>query len=211
MDIKEGKDILDCELPDVDVVIHLAGISGVINSIEKPTETVKNNVLGTVRLIEKYKDTRFIFASSGGAIQDEILSPYGLSKKHCEDYIKMLCSNYAILRFANVYGKEGSRSVVDKFLKEDITIYGEGDATRTYLYIDDLIKGIIMAIEWEKGEYYFGGGGDYTVKEIAEAVGKPIKYAPFREGELLHSSLKNTTQNWLPIKNLMEYICSYQY
>ena len=206
IDLKTGQDIVNCYLPDVDVVIHLAAQPGVITSFENPFETVRTNILGTVRLAEKYKDTKFIFASTGGAIQDEILSPYGLSKYSAEEFIKLLFNDYVILRFANVYGKEGSRSVIDKFINDDITIYGDGLQTRTFFHIDDLLRGIIQAIKWPKGSYYFGSKQNHTILELAEVTGKPFKFAPHREGELLHSSLENTTPNWEPQINIIDYI-----
>lgn len=206
LDLKDGNDILTCDLPDVDAVIHLAAQAGVVKSIEDPFNTVRTNTLGVVRLLEKYKNTKFIFASTGGAIQDEILSPYGLSKYCAEEFIKMLFNDYVILRFANVYGREGSRSVIDKFLNGDITIYGDGSQTRTFVHIDDLIRGIIMALEWEKGSYYFGSDENYTVLELAVATGKNITFTDFRAGELMHSSLKNTTPNWKTEINTIDYI-----
>jgi len=206
MDLKEGNDILDSDLPDVDLVIHLAAQPGVLLSLEEPTETVRTNTLGTVRLSEKYKNTKFIFASTGGAIQDTIVSPYGLSKYCAEMFVKLLFNDYVILRFANVYGKEGSRSVIDKFIKEDIVIFGDGKQTRTYVHIDDLIRGIMQSIEWPKGEYYFGSEQNYTVLDLAEATGKPYTFIPFKKGELMYSSLKNTTPNWKPKINIIEYI-----
>ena len=208
LDKTEGNDILDCDLPDADIVIHLAAQPGVIKSMKDPVATVHNNITGTVRLAQKYKNAKFIFASTGGAIQDTILSPYGLSKECAERFVKMLFSDYVILRFANVYGK-GSRSVADKFLNGDITIYGDGSATRNYVYIDDLVRGIIQSINWPKGTYCFGSDQNYTVLEIAEAVGKPIKFEDWRQGELKNSSLKNTTPDWKPTKDLMEYIKCY--
>lgn len=207
IDIKDGNDIMYCELPDVDVVIHLAAQPGVVKSIDDPLETVRTNVLGTVRLAEKYKNTKFIFASTGGAIQDEIPSPYGLSKYCAEEFVKMLFKDYVILRFANVYGGEGSRSVVDKFLKEsEITIYGDGSQTRTFVHIDDLITGIIASMNWPKGSYYFGSEQNYTILDLAAAVAKPIRFKDWREGELKHSSLKNTTPDWKPTIDVIEYI-----
>jgi UDP-glucose 4-epimerase len=205
LDKVEGNDILDCDLPDADVVIHLAAQPGVIKSMEDPVTTVHNNITGTVRLAEKYKDTKFIFASSGGTIQETIESPYGLSKYCGEEFVKMICNNYVILRFANIYGK-GSRSVADKFLNEDITIYGDGSATRTYLHIDDLIRGIIQSMDWNKGSYYLGSNQNYTVLEIAKAIGKPIKFRGWRKGELKYSRLENTTPNWEATTNLMDYV-----
>lgn len=207
LDIVEGNDILTCDLPDADVVIHLAARPGVVASMKEPLESAKTNILGTIRLAERYKDKKFIFASSGGTIQETIESPYGLSKFCAEEYIKLLCDDYVILRFANVYGK-GSRSVVDKFLKEDITIYGDGSATRTYVYIDDMVRGIIDAMSWPKGSYYFGSNQNYTVSQIAQAVGKPVRHESWRPGELRKSSLKNTTPNWYPTVDVLDYIKS---
>lgn len=205
LDIKEGNDILTCDLPEADVVIHLAAQPGVVASFERPFETVRTNTLGTVRLLEHYKKAKFIFASTGGAIQDEIPSPYGLSKFAAEGFIKQLHDNYVILRFANVYG-EGSRSVADKFINGDITIYGDGSATRTYVCIDDLIRGIIASMDWPKGEYYFGSNQNYTVLQLAEATGKPIKFEDWRPGELKQSSLKNTAIDWEPTVDVIQYI-----
>lgn len=205
LDLKDGYDITDCELPEADIVIHLAAQAGVVKSVENPHWTVKNNVLGTIRLMQHYKNAKFIFASTGGAIQDEILSPYGLSKYHCEEYLKMLHDNTVILRFANVYG-EGSRSVVDKFIKEDINIWGDGSQTRTFVHVDDLVRGIKKAINWPSGSYYFGGDQNYTIKELAEATGKKITYTDWKEGELKHSSLENTTPDWDHKHDVIEYI-----
>ena len=67
-DIKHGHDILKTEFPkDIDLVIHLAGLSGVRDSLERPTEYWKTNVIGSQRLFEHYKDTRIIYASSSTA------------------------------------------------------------------------------------------------------------------------------------------------
>lgn len=206
LDIKEGNDILGCELPPADIVIHLAASPGVIKSMEDPYTNARTNILGTVRLARHYKDSRFIFASSGGTIQETIESPYGLSKKTCEEYIKLLCDDYAILRFPNVYGK-GSRSVVDKFLnEEELTIYGDGSQNRTYGHISDVVRGIMKSMGWPKGSYKLGSHQNYTVGAIAEAIGKPIIHMPDRQGELAHSSLANETPDWHTTVELTEYI-----
>lgn len=207
LDKKEGNNILNCDLPDADIVIHLAAEPGVIKSVEDPYTNAETNILGTIRLLKRYPNAKFIFASSGGTIQETIESPYGLSKYTCEEYIKLLHDNYVILRFPNVYGK-GSRSVIDKFLNDDIVIFGDGSADRTYGYIDDIVDGIIKSLDWEKGTYKLGSDQDYTVLEIANAIGKPIKFEPKRLGELDHSKLLNVTPNWKPTVDVMEYICS---
>jgi UDP-glucose 4-epimerase len=208
LDLKSGKDILTAELPQVDLVIHLAAQPGVLASIENPLKTLETNTLGTIRLIEHYKDTKFIFASTGGAIQETIESPYGLSKFHAEEWIKMLHKNYVILRFANVYGGElgGSRSVADKFIKGDVTIFGDGSQTRTFVHVDDLINGILKSFYWDTGSYYFGSDDTHTILELARATGKDIQFEAFKKGELKHSSLKNTTPGWIPKYNIISYI-----
>lgn len=208
LDIKEGNDILECELPDADVVIHLAAEPGVVKSVADPYTNARTNILGTIRLAERYKDSKFIFASSGGTIQEKIESPYGLSKFTCEEYIKLLSNDYVILRFPNVYGA-GSRSVVDKFLNEDqLTIYGDGKTNRIYAHISDIVRAIKLSMKWEQGTYRLGTSQRYSVLKIAEKMSKPITFMPPRKGEITHlnSQLPNTTPNWQPRVDLMEYI-----
>lgn len=204
LDIKEGNDILFCDLPPADLVIHLAAEPGVVKSMEEPLHNAYTNILGTIRLIQHYKDAKFIFASSGGTIQETIESAYGLSKYAAEEYIKMFHDNYVILRFPNVYGF-GSRSVVDKFLSDDITIYGDGSATRTYGHVKDIVRGIIQSIEWPTGTYKLGGE-NFTVLEIADMIGKEKTFKPVRKGELAHSHLSNITPDWEPDIKLENYI-----
>jgi len=206
LDIKDGNDIVTCELPKADVVIHLAAKSDVVESMINPVETIRTNTLGTIRLWEKYKDTRFIFASTAGAIQDGISSTYGLSKYYAEELIKMFFSNYIILRLPNIYGAKGSRSVIDKFINEDIIIYGDGSQTRTFIHVDDLVNGIIASINWPKGQYTFGSDKTYTVLELAEATGKPISFADWRPGEVKYSNIKSTVPNWKSTIDVISYI-----
>lgn len=208
LDKKSGSDILECQLPEADIVIHLAAEPGVVESVKDPFTNAYTNILGTIRLLQRYQDAKFIFASSGGTIQEKIESPYGLSKYVCEEYIKLLHNDYIILRFPNVYGR-GSRSVVDKFLSEDnLTIYGDGHSYRIYAHIDDIVKAILLSLEWPKGTYKLGSNQRYSVLGIARAVGKPYSHAPARKGEITHlnSQLPNETPNWKTKVELMEYI-----
>lgn len=205
LDLKSGKDILTEELHDADCIIHLAAQTSVIESTKDPMQDAEVNILGTIRLAERYKDKRLIFASSGGAIQEKIESPYGLSKFCAEEYIKMICKDYVILRFPNIYGK-GSKSVVDKFINEDIYIYGDGSATRDYVYVNDLISAILKSLTWKSGTYYLGSGQNTSVLEIAQATGKEIIHTDKVEGELQHSFVKNTAPDWKPKIKVLDYI-----
>lgn len=208
LDIKSGNDILECDLPDADIIIHLAAQPGVIASVADPYTNARTNILGTIRLLQRYPDAKFIFSSSGGTIQETIESPYGLSKYTCEEYIKLLSNNYVILRFPNVYGK-GSRSVVDKWLAEDkLTIYGDGLTYRIYAHVSDVVNAIMLSIDWPQGTYKLGTNQRYSVLEVAQAMKKPFKHQPPRKGEITHpySFLPNLTPNWKAQIELMDYI-----
>jgi UDP-glucose 4-epimerase len=205
LDLKNGKDILSCELPDADIILHLAAEPDVMESIKDPFKNAQTNILGTIRLLQRYKNSKFIFTSTGGAIQETIESPYGLSKFCCEEYIKLLHDNYVILRLPNVYG-ENSRSVIDKFIYEKVVVYGDGSAIRTYAHVSDIVRGIKQAIEWPVGLYKLGCEQDLTVKQLAEATGKPITYVEGRKGELQYSKVENTTPGWYTLVDVMEYI-----
>lgn len=204
LDKVEGNDITYCFLPDADVVIHLAAQADVMTSIEHPLYDAYVNICGTIRLAERYKDKRFIFASSGGCIQETIESPYGLSKFCAEEYIKLLCSDYVILRFPNIYGK-GSRSVVDYFKDGEVKIFGDGSATRDYVHVSDLVEAIEAAKTWPKGTYSLGSGKNYSVLELAQATGKPITFLPKRKGEVHHSVVTNNSP-WKPKVDVLDYL-----
>lgn len=210
IDLKEGNDILKANLPDADTVIHLAAQTKVIDSIDNPIYDATQNILGTIRLAKKYKNSKFVFASSGGAIQEKIESPYGLSKFCAEEYIKMICDDYVILRFPNIYGP-GSHSVVEKFLNGPIYIYGDGTSTRDYVFVGDLVEVITEAVHWPKGTYSLGSEESIAVQQIAEWVSerfnKPIIHTDRIPGELQHSLVPNNT-SWKPKTKLKDYICT---
>lgn len=204
LDLKDGKDILECDLPDADVVIHLAAQTDVINSVSNPLDDARTNILGTIRLVERYKDAKFIFASSGGAIQEKIESPYGLSKFCAEEYIKLRHKNAVILRFPNIFGP-GSNSVVEKFINGHVYIFGDGTSTRDYVCVYDLVQAIKQSLDWKPGTYSLGSEKNVSVFEIAQATGKPINFLPKVPGELQHSFVPNTT-NWKPKIDVIKYI-----
>ena len=205
LDLKDNQDILLSRLPEVDAVIHLAAQADVMTSVEDPVADAQTNIIGTIRLAKEYQDTRFIFASSGGTIQETIESPYGMSKFCGEKYIELLCRDYVILRFPNVFGERG-HSVIEKFLSGPVTIFGDGTATRQYVHVSDIVRGIIQSLTWPKGLYKLGNGKNISVLELAQTTGKPIAYAPKRKGELDHTPLENTTPNWQPQIDVIKYI-----
>jgi len=200
IDTKDGKDLLTCELPpDIDVVYHLAAHAPVEDSWKDPVRTVQN-LATTVRLVHAYPDAKIVFASTGASIDP--VSPYGFSKWACNEYLKKFHNNAVILYFSNIFGLP--RSVVDIFKdKEEVIIYGDGKQIRDYVHVDDIVIGLDKAFFWDKGEYKMGSGIKTNLIQLAE--GKTVRFKPARK-EARKSVLPNTTPNWSPIINVMEYI-----
>lgn len=203
-----------------DAVIHLAGHTRVTDSIEDPAVNFEINVIGGFRLLEamrRHGVGRFVNASTGGAILGEVAppvhedmpprpsSPYGASKLAVEGYCSSYAQSYgmktASLRFSNIYGphSRGKKSVVAAFLKairDDgrITIYGDGSQTRDYLYVDDLVDGILAAItHGANGVYQLGSGRGASIDRLVDilrrVVDRPfaVDKQAFRAGEVVHT------------------------
>jgi len=205
-DRKSGTDVLVSDLPDADIIFHLAAQTRVTESVKDPIKDATDNILATIRIAQRYRGNRIIYTSSAGAIQETIGSPYGLSKKTGEDYLNLLNENTVVCRLPNVAGKGGA-GVIEIFKNsEKNTIYGDGKQVRDYVHVEDIVRGLIMAVDWSPGLYELGSGKGMTVLEIAEAIGKPYEFADAREGELLVSKCKNTTPNWKPEVDIMDYI-----
>ncbi len=188
---------------------------------------------------------RFVFASSGGAIygdhpvrptpileNPEPLSPYGIGKFGFEKYLESSQRNggpAAIsLRFSNFYGprqqiskSSGEGNVVTLFLhrilvsKEPITIFGQGDASRDYVYVTDAVDAILRAIKSPvTGPVNIGTGTGVSVHELADLLmeihGDPhvLNYEPYRAGEVYHSILDASSGSellgWKPKMELRE-------
>ena len=168
-------DILDEKLAiqaskGMDVIVHLAANTGVGPSVENPRGDCYANVIGTFNYLEAARLNnvpRFIFASSGAPageveppIHEELpphpVSPYGASKLagegYCSAYFRTFGVETVALRFGNVYGPGSGHknSVVAKFIKQALSgeileIYGDGTQTRDFIYIDDLIRAVLLA------------------------------------------------------------------
>jgi UDP-glucose 4-epimerase len=196
-------DILDEQLAlqvsnNVDIIVHLAGNTGVGPSVEDPRADCLANVIGTFNYLEAArinKIPRFIFASSGAPageveppIHEELpphpVSPYGASKLagegYCSAYNKTFDIETVMLRFGNVYGPGSlhKSSVVAKFIrqaldKETLEIYGDGTQTRDFIYIDDLINALTLAATTVNigGEaFQIASNQETTVGEITEKL-----------------------------------------
>ena len=201
-DIRDANLLQECAV-GMDCIVHLAANTGVGPSVEDPRLDMDSNVVGTFNALEAArinKVKRFVFASSGAPageveppIHEELpphpVSPYGASKLagegYCSAYYRTFGIDTVCLRFGNVYGPRSKKksSVVAKFIRqalsgESCVIYGDGTQTRDFLYIDDLVDAVILAIEMPVGGEVFqiATGMERTVGEvanmIAEALGK---------------------------------------
>ncbi len=204
IDKKEGNDILNTPLPDVDCIYHLAAQVDVGSSITDPMGDARDNILATIAIAKKYPQTRIIYTASAASLN--ITSPYGLSKKTAADYIKLFCKNYVIVTLPNLFG-EGGRGVLEIFKNNDTcTIFGDGTQTRDFVHVEDIAQMLCMAREWPVGEYECGSGSSTTILECARMTGKKIVFAPVREGDIYESVMHNTTPNWIPQIKITDYL-----
>jgi UDP-glucose 4-epimerase len=223
-------DVLDADLAlkateGVDVIVHLAAITGVAPSLEDPRKDCVTNVIGTLNYLEgarAYAVKRFVFASSGAPVgectpplHEELsahpVSPYGASKLAGEGYCSAYYRSYDIeavaLRFGCAYGpgSGNKNSVVAKFIKhalakEPLQIYGSGEQTRDFIYIDDLVQSIRSAatVEGIGGEVFqIASNTETTVSELVELLvpilqeagieGVKVIFGKKRQGDVLRN------------------------
>jgi UDP-glucose 4-epimerase len=182
----------------IDIIVHLAASTGVEQSVESPRLDCLFNVIGTLNYLEAARHNgvrRFIFASSSAPIGEceppihenlapHPVSPYGASKLGGEAYCSAYYRSYGLetvaLRFGNVYGPFSGHknSVVAKFIRQAINgdvleIYGDGDQTRDFIYIDDLIQAIKLAasIEGIGGEVFqIATTSETSVRELVDKL-----------------------------------------
>lgn len=204
----------------VDAVIHLAAYGSVVESVSDPSENFDVNVRGTLTVLRACAAAsveKLIFASTGGALIGEAeppvdecslpkpISPYGASKLSAEAYCHAFAHSYGLrtvcLRFANVYGPRSAhkRGAVTAFIKalmsgQPVIIFGDGSASRDFLYVDDLCEGIVLTLKasQEPGAVlHLASGVETTVnqlaKTLADVAGRPdhlVLHKPPRAGEV---------------------------
>jgi len=219
---------------NVDYVFHLAAIPRVPFSVEDPISTSKTNILGTVNVFKAAADNnvkRVVFASSSSVYGDQpkqplkedmkpnAISPYALQKLVGEQFAKLFTDLYKLpvvcLRYFNVFGPrldpESEYSlVIGKFLKQKsdgkpLTIFGDGEQTRGFSYVLDVVEANIKAMESDLkgGEIINISSGDsYSVNYLAKWIGGEVSYLPKRTGDVLHTqadiNLAKEVLGWEP-------------
>ena len=203
-----------------ELVVHLAAQADVGTSVERPLFDAEVNVVGTLNVLEAVRPhgAQLVFSSTGGAIYGECerpareederrpVSPYGTAKLAAEEYLatwnRLHGTRHVALRFANVYGPrqlaklEGG--VVAIFMDrlragEGVTIFGDGEQTRDYVYVGDVVRAVLAAVGRDGGVFNVGTATETSVNQLFDGcrrvagVETQPTYAAARPGDALRS------------------------
>ncbi len=193
-----------------EVVVHLAALAGVRPSLAEPARYADVNVTGTQRVFDASRAhgvSRFVFGSSssvyGGDSQPPFkesdpcltpLSPYAATKRANELMLYTAHQLYAVditcLRFFTVFGpRQRPDLAIHKFARlmaanKPIQLYGDGSTSRDYTYVDDIIDGVVAAIDQPRGAapgyriYNLGGSRTTTLKQLLDMIAKAVAMKP---------------------------------
>jgi UDP-glucose 4-epimerase len=208
----------------VDYIFHMAAMISVPESMSKPVECVEINTTGTLVVLEEAARAgvkKLCFSSSAANYGDnpvvpkvetmlpEPKSPYAITKLDGEYYCEMFRRegklNTAVMRYFNVFGprqdpKSAYAAAVPIFIakavkNETITIFGDGEQTRDFIYVKDVVaaNGFLAMNTTGPGFFNVAYGGRQTVNELARKIialtgsSSKIEYAPERAGDVKHS------------------------
>src|SRR6266850_4717836 len=213
-------------LEDVELVFHEAAIPSVPRSVKKPTETHEASVNATFSLLLAARDQkvrRLVYAASSSAYGDQPelpkredmrpdpLSPYAVAKLvgeyYCQAFTRVYGLETVALRYFNVFGPRQDPSsqysgVISRFIDSLIggrqpVIFGDGEQSRDFTYIENVVQANLRAAETQKGvgQVINIGNGERTtlnelLRELKELTGKPDAVAEYREpraGDVKHS------------------------
>ncbi len=234
-------------LDGVETVYHQAAIPSVPRSIRDPIRSNHANIGGTLTLLIACRDTgvrNVVYASSSSVYGDtptlpkvETMepnpkSPYAVSKLIGEHYTRVFSELYGLkavsLRYFNVFGPRQNpdseySAVIPKFVKaamkgEPLTIYGDGEQTRDFTYVKDVVEANKKAAG-KSGIYNIAGGRRITINELAEKIieltgsSSDIIHAEERKGDVKHSladiSRAKKKLGWQPQYSLEEGLKEY--
>jgi UDP-glucose 4-epimerase len=226
------------------LIFHQAAQMDVRKSVQDPTFDAKVNIIGSIHILEGARrggTQKIIFASSGGTCYGEQqefpatedhplqpLSPYGVAKVSVEKYLYVYAHayglNYVSLRYANVYGPRqnphGEAGVVAIFIKKMLQndnpiINGDGFQTRDFIYVEDVVKANLLAIDYPENDVFnIGTGIETSVNEIFHLLNQQFGnqfeeiHGPPKPGEQRRSVLNCTKAKeklkWTPSVRLSE-------
>jgi len=217
---------------EFDAVVHLAALTSVPESQERPISYYITNLNGTMNVLNKCKTKNFIFASTGAA--QDCLSAYGVSKRAAEDvvrsYTKMAEAEYTIFRFYNVIGSTVAMPTNPDGLfynlakareTGEFTIFGsdypntvDGTCVRDYVHVEEICHAIKMAIEKPANNTEcLGHGVGYTVQEMVNIFQRVndcefnVNKGPRRDGDIEYYVLEDVSpymKNLYSVEDLLK-------
>jgi len=253
IDVSSSQEAINKYFNKVDWVFHMAGLADMLPSIMEPNKYFKANVIGTLNVLnasKKYKVKKFLYAASASCYgtpskyptdeksKIDPQNPYALTKFLGEQLVINWAKVYSMfnvsLRFFNAYGPRSSikgayGSVFNIFLAQKLagkplTIVGDGNQTRDFIHVFDLVDATIKAVEKGKsGEVYnVGSGREVSINFIANLIGGDKFFVQKRLGEtdrsLADISKIKKELNWRPkitietgVKMLLKNIKDWQH
>jgi len=207
IDLVEGDDLLFCKFPNIkfDLVIHLAGRSGVRESIKDPASYWMNNVEASRRLFERYKDTRILYASSSSAYEPD-LNPYAASKYILEE-LALRYDNTLGMRFHTVYSDNCPRANMffNRLLNGSLEY--TTNHSRDFVHLFDVIDAIKILINkpYVEGVIDIGTGNPVRIQDLAPDL--PVRLNTPGEREYTCADITDMTElGWKPkysVKNFL--------
>lgn len=220
-DVRDKKAV-EVAIQGVEVVFHLAASVGNKRSIDLPITDAEINVIGTLQVLEaaRKEGVRKIVTSSSAGIFGELKtipikedhpiepdSPYGCTKlceeKLCLSYAKLYAIEAVCLRYFNVYGPnqrfDAYGNVIPIFVfrmlrNESLLIFGDGEQTRDFVHVDDVVQANIKAANAKgvSGAFNIASGTRVTINQLVEMIRKnnhtiKIEHGPERPGDVRHS------------------------
>jgi UDP-glucose 4-epimerase len=194
-------DLLDLDLPlllrDADLVFHLAAQPGVRASWDQFDTYVRHNLSASQRLLDAARDAnleRFVYASSSSIYGDaetlpttedvapRPVSPYGVTKAGTEHLANVYWRNYGVptvgLRYFTVYGPRQrpdmafNRMIAAALDDRPFIVFGDGEQTRDFTYVDDAVAGTLAAVRGQPGTAYnIGGGARRSMNDVFRTLG----------------------------------------
>ena len=213
-----------------DLIYHLGEYARVEQSFEDWDLVYQFNKLGTMAVLNYAKKVgaKLIYAGSSTKFADQhdgyIKSPYTWSKESNTEFVKLFCEwnnmDYAITYFYNVYGPKemgnGKYGTLIALFKEKmdkgepLTVVLPGTQRRNFTHVDDIVDGLIIIGSNGYGdELGIGHDISYSVMDVAELFGGPIKTLPERKGYRMSGKVvtdRTKALGWFPKRNLEEYI-----
>ena len=221
---------------EYEVIFHLGAVARIQPSFEAPFETYQNNALGLAFVADKARTSaaKLIFASTSSSLHGDYVSPYTLSKRAGEEYLKMMSNCYGLdcasARFFNVYGDREPvigefATVVAKFGRqwkngEPMTVVGDGTQSRDFTHVTDICRGLISITEERRnGELInLGRGNPYSIMDLVKMYtgnraeeGTDYIHVPLRKNEGQSTKWTESVKlNWEAKIDLPDYIDSFK-